>query len=201
MPFLKLVVRGGSGLTQGASYFQHWLQSDNGTLADPADLAVALMSRISTHLLPELSAFWNCAAVAWQWFGDTQTPGLPEQVEAITPVVGEQDAGDPMPPRVTMMIQYRSLAVGLNRKRVFVGRFMEGQNDGTGSPNGNVLSAVIGYGNATMGSMSVNGRDWQFGVCRLNPSTNIVSAFQPFQSFQVSDKWAYLRSRDPGRGI
>lgn len=201
MPFLRMIVRGGSGLTQGASYFSHWLRSDNGTLADPPDLADVLRSRIVSTILPELSSYWNCAAIAWQWFADTQTPGLPEQVAAISPIAGGIDTGDPMPARVTMMIQYRALAIGLNRKRIFIGRYNEGQNDGTGSPDGNVLNAVIAYGNQTLGSMSVNGRNWQFGVGRLDPQTNIVTSFQDLVSYAVSDKWAFLRSRDAGRGV
>lgn len=206
--FMRLVVKGGSGLSRGASWFSHWLYSETGDEDDGPDLCDALISRVSTHLTPVLSDAWNCSRVDWTYWPIQVVQPFPTQSHPITPIVGAVTGTDPLPARMTMLIEYKGLHAKPNRKRVYVGCYNEGQNESPGRPNGAVFGGIDDYAGATMYSMSVNGHDWQFGIVRQQKIIPNEGAgyYAPWSwgdidSYLVQQKWAYLRSRDAGSGI
>lgn len=206
--FMRLTIKAGSGLSQGNSWSSFWLYSSTGDEDDGPDLCDALEGRLSTHLLPVLSGYWNCSRIDWQYWPQQTLQPYPTQVHGIDPIVGGIAVGDPLPPRMTMLIEYKALAHKPNRKRVYIGRYNEGQNSGTGTPDGTTVAAVQAFADNTRNSLSVNGHDWQFAIVqqrRQVTEEGVVYytpwAYNDIDSHLVQSKWAYLRSRDAGVGI
>jgi len=205
---VRLTVKGAGGFSAGASWFTHWLYSLTGDENDGADLCDALATRIESHLLAVFSDAWSCGRIDWTFWPDLGEEPYPTQVASPDVMVGLDTGANQLPPRMCMLIEYKSLTVKPNRKRLYVGRFNEDANDTTGTPNSTVVSAVQSYADNTLNSMSVNGHDWQFCVVRLarnvpQPASGFYTpvAYNAFSSHLVQTKWAYLRTRDIGRGI
>lgn len=206
--FVKLVVKGSGGFGAGASWFQHWLVSNTGDVDDPPDLVSSLAGRIDTHLLPVLSDAWSCGRIDWTFWETEDSVPVPTQVENISTLVGEATGTNPMAPRQTMLIEYKTMDGLLPRKRIFVGRYNEGQNDSPGVPTGSVVSAIQSYADNTIGELSVNGHPWFFNVVRLVRAVTAggqvyyhPQAWAGLTSHLVQTKWAFLSSRDVGHGI
>lgn len=206
--FMRLVVKGAGGQGAGASWHSHWLFSNTGDEADGDDLANALRGRIETHLIPVLSDAYSLARIDWTYWSGSGPEPFPTQVYTFTPLIGENTGTNTLPPRITMLIEYKALTTKPNRKRVYVGRFNEGQNETGGIPSGATIAGIQAYADNTLNSMSVNGHDWQFCVVRLQryPLTGSPAFYTPwsynaFSSHLVQTKWAFLRTRDVNRGI
>lgn len=200
MPMVKIVCKGAGGPPCGASYWQHWLTSTTGTSDDPEDIITAIAGRITSYLRPQMSELWSIGRFDWTYYPGFNAEPMPTQIVTPTAIIGVI-TGDPLPCRVTMMVEYKAFATKPNRKRIYVGRFAESQNTAPGVPNSAVVSAVQSYADNTLTEINVNGHAWFFGVGRINPANGQVTAFNQLTSHLVQTKWAYLRTRDANRGI
>jgi len=206
--FCKLVLKASGGLGAGASWWQHWLVSDVGTIEDPPDLVTALVARVSSNLEPVLSDAWSLGRVDWTYWATEISVPIPTQVETFTAITGNETATAALAPRQTMMIEYKHMVGNLGPKRCYVGRYAEAHNDTGGVPNGTLVAAVQAYADDTIGELSVNGRAWHFSVVRLARAETAggqvyyhPDEWASLTGHLVQTKWAFLRSRDVGRGI
>ena len=206
--FCKVVVKATGGGGAGASYFQHWLQSEDGTIDDPPDLCTLIAGLVEDHLAPVLTNSWSLGRLDWTfWATDVSVP-TPSQIVTVTPIIGGESVTNSLAPRQTMLINYKSMSGILGNKRCYVGRWSEAHNTDNGVPDGTAVAAVQAYADHTLFEASVNGRAWFYSVVRLQRATTTGGTvyYRPIEwarltSHLVQTKWAFLRSRDVGHGI
>lgn len=208
MPFVRIVAKGHGGFGAGASWFQHWLETDTGDFDDGEALCEGLRGIISSNLITPMSSAFSLARMDWTYWGSLGSIPPPTQVYGFTALVGGEGTTNPLAPRQTMLIEYKTLSGVIPRKRLYVGRWSEAHNDSPGVPDSTVVSAVQGYADNTIGELNVNGHAWFWTVCRLQrivgPTGQVHYAPElssQLSSHLVQTKWAFLRTRDIGRGI
>lgn len=208
MPIVRVVVKGSGGFGAGASWFTHWLITSTGDFDDGEDLCEGIRSRIATHLEDVLSDAWSVGRMDWTYWEANSSIPVPTQVFGFTPIIGNDAGSTPLAPRQTMLIEYKTLNGILSRKRCYIGRYNESMNDTGGTPSSTLVAAIQSYADNTLGELSVNGHPWYFAVARLQkytaPDTSTFyapSLAVELSSHLVQTKWAFLRTRDVGRGI
>lgn len=201
MGYFHVVAKAANGLSQGSSFFSHWLQSDDSDIEDGNDICAALLDAVSDNILPQIMNVWSLGRIDWTYYPGISEAPYPTQVYTFSAVTGGFSAGEPLPPRMTMLIEYKALTQSVNRKRTYIGRYAEAQNESPGVPTVAITDALIAYAANTVGELPIGTRTYHWAVCRLDAEGVTVQAYSRLTSYLVQRKWAYLRSRDAGRGV
>lgn len=198
MAFVTLIHKGTGGGGAGASWFTfHWFTSD-GVPSEAQTLAEAMRDRLNGNLQAFLSNSWSLGRIDSIWWTGLNVPALPTQVHTVNTIVGAIST-DSMSPRQTMMIEFKAFSLKPNRKRCYIGRYSESQNEATGIPSSALIAAVQGYADDMLTTHNLSGHDYVPVVLRKDAEGR-VTAYNQLTSHLVQTKWAFLRSRDVGRG-
>lgn len=202
MAFLHFVFKGTSGIGRGANWFTWWLQDTGvGEPSDADGLADLLLARLDTHMIPFLNSNYSLGRVDYTFYDGLNTAPYPTQVYNPTPMSGE-DTSAPLPSRITLLSEFKAFAnSGPVRKRIYVGCYGEDYNTTASQPDSDLIVAYHSFSTAMLGGVSTAGHDWNPVICRLDPLTGGIVAWNAINSYLVQTKWAFLRSRDSGIGI
>lgn len=199
MPFMKVITKGAGGSGAGSSFFQQWLYGPDGVADDAEDIVTHLRGTLDTYLRPQLSDSWSVSRFDAVFYPALGEEPYPTQVFTPTALVGGQNY-TALAPRQTMLVEFKAFAQKPNRKRCYVGRYTENNNDVAGIPNSATVAAVQAWADHSLFEVNVNAHAWQFAVCRVDPQTGYVTAYHELNSHLVQTKWAFLRTRDVGHG-
>lgn len=202
MPYLHLVFKGSSGLGRGANWYSFWLfNGDNGDTDDAEDLISLLNTQWINNMQDVTNSNYSIGRVDWTFYPDLLEDPFPTQVFTFSPIAGSE-ISSPLASRITMLCEFKAFNnVGPTRKRVYLGCYGEANNNTSGNPESDLIAAYQAWADDMLGEFSVNGHAWFGYVCRLNQTTGQLTAANRLTSHLIQTKWAYLRSRDSGRGI
>lgn len=198
MPFVTLIHKGSGGGGAGNSWFTFSWYTADGVPTEAQTLAEAMRDRLNGNMDAVLSNVWSIGRIDSLWWTGLNVLPLPTQVHTVTDIVGN-DGSEPLAPRQTMLIEFKAFAPKPNRKRCYIGRYGEANNDTDGTPSSTLIAALQAYGDDMLTTHNLSGHNYVPVVLRKD-AQNRVTAYNELTSHLVQNKWAFLRTRDVGRG-
>lgn len=197
MALVQLTFNGFSG---GANWFTfHWFTND-GVVADLQQLAEGERDLLNSTVGPTFTTSWAMArmtALYWPNFNVNPLPAIPLDVVDMS----GGDPTDPQAARQTMLVEFKTNLAkpAPQKKRCFVGRYGEG-NSASGIPSTVITTALTTWAAAHLLPTTVNGHIFTPCVLRKNVLGQVTDA-PGLVNYLINQKWAFVRSRDTGRGI
>jgi hypothetical protein len=107
---------------------------------------------------------------------------------------GDQ-VGGPLPPQVSLVVNFSSATAYPRRGRSYLGVYTEVDNTGDGYPDIGVITNAGLWANDLLNLDDVDGITVKKVACRYEGSPAAVAAYNAATFYKVSPKWATLRSR------
>jgi hypothetical protein len=172
----------------------------DGPLIGPTEVdatAAAIRTAYNDHLKAALSNKWSLYGYYWRNVTVAQSQG----VEVLfTAVVGSNAAGELLPPQVAGLVSFRTGTPPPNQSRKYIAGMCE-DHQGGGTIVTGMLTNLQNWGDAIVNIGTLAGDDQRLGAARINPTTGLAEAFNPYSVAQARPILATMRSRRPGVGI
>lgn len=199
MPFVNLTFKGQNTQIGSANWFTFGFYTSDGVVTECQTLAEAMRDRFNGNMRDRLSQYYLMNRIDSQWYPSLNSEPFPTQVHTVDDVAGIQ-VGHQLAPRTTLLIEFKAFSTKPNRKRCYVGLYTEDVNDPDGTPGSVLISSLQAFGDDMVSPHNLSGHTYSPAVLRIS-SENRVTAYNILTSHLVSNKWAFLRSRDAGRGL
>lgn len=201
MPILELTYNGYSG---SANWFSFYYETSDGTTSDIQDLCQNARDQLNGEVGAVLNNSFAMSRMTVMWWPSLTSPALPKFTVAVTPMSG-LDVSTPLASRQTVLVEFKTNLAkpAPQKKRCFVGRYGELGND-NGFPTGDVTDALTAWAEQMLIPVLRNGHTFTPVAIRKVIDADhhvVVTESEPIASYLPPTKWAFVRTRDAGRGI